>query len=199
MRAPFNIEVDLYHGRGTPSPCTLRVANVPARIVPDVAFVDAPNPLLVSVSYMTLDLVPPVGPSWVEAAPGVWAVDINKGDLVAVPAGGDLLYSVARVETRSWPTGSPYWRAHLIPALLCTGDCPCFSYSVPELGLLLIRDTPTHWTGPDCELTHSGSDWTLVTWPDGHQWAAPTGWDGCAGEFFVNMGPWDPVTVLCAD
>jgi len=117
MRAPFDRFIDLYFGPDTTTPGAPKAVGVPARLVPDEAFIDVEDPLSLSELYLTMDEVEPAGATTVNTELQKWTFDFGQGDLVALTEGGEITHQVLRVEVRSWETGENYWRAHICPLL----------------------------------------------------------------------------------
>jgi hypothetical protein len=117
MRAPFDRFIDLYYGPDTATPGALKAAGVPARLVEDEAFVDIAEPLSESLLYLTLDEVEPAGATTENTELQRWTYDYGQGDQVALTEGGEITHQVLRVESRTWPEGENYWRAHICPLL----------------------------------------------------------------------------------
>lgn len=160
MRAPFDRLIDLYWGPDTATPGEPFALAVPARLVPDQAFVDVALPLSLSTSYITLDVVEPDGPPTVNTELQKWVYDYGKANTVALTTGGEVTHQVVRVELRTWETGASYWRAHICPLLdelpsECSLDY-AEEWWLYRLGVFiagpLIRVGPTTWVL---------DDWTL--------------------------------------
>lgn len=152
MRAPFDRLVNLYYGPDTATPGVLRHGEVPARLVPDEAFTDTADPLSLSSAYLTMDAFEPLGPDTTPTVLQQWTYDYGVGDQVALTPGADITHQVVRVELRSWPTGSSYWRAHIAPLLdelpsVCSVDYwDHYHFNAPDYGNYVVeRIGPTTW------------------------------------------------------
>lgn len=117
MRAPFDRLIDLFYGPATATPGAPFATEIPARLVPDDAFVDVEMPLLLSSYYLTLEEVEPAGPTTTNTVLRQWLYDFGMANTVSLTSGEPATHCVARVESRTWPTGENYWRAHIVPIL----------------------------------------------------------------------------------
>jgi len=196
MRQPFNNAIDLYNGPSTGSPGTIRVSNVPCRIVPDAAFREVSNPLDASEAYITMDEAEPFGPTWTEGDIGIWEVDIGKGDEVAIHGAMIKLWSVVRVELRQWEDGTDYWRAHVAPIRACP-ELGCEEYLLVGIGAVLSRVSDNEWEGAGWTLSREGDAWFLQPIGSETVWTTEL-WIGCGeSELFAEGN--DPITIRCLD
>lgn len=189
MRAAFDRLIDLYWGPSTGTPGLPFALNVPARAVPDNAFVDVDAPLSQSLLYVTMDVVQPDGPSVQPLVAFSYIYDYGWGNTVSLVAGNPPDFRVARVELRTWATGTNYWRAHLIPAVPepnsgCTGyaDIPG-TWNVTRVG-------PRTWVGGSLTLSVDPVGyWTLYDSASGRLWLAGP-WNGIGTVVFYATGPY---------
>jgi len=198
MRAEFNNSVDLYWGDTTASPGVLRESAVPCRIVPDEAFVDAVEPLSESEAYITMEEVEPMGPSWTETSPGIWEVDLGKGDGVTLHEAGIILWNVVRVERRTWPDGTNYWRAHVAPVVV--EPIGCDSYGTSPWGIFLFRTSDSTWGDAETVLLTDGEgNWELTDVSDDLHYTV-SGWDGHGTITLTQVeNPEITVDLTCGD
>jgi len=198
MRREFNTFVDLYHGPSTATPGVLRVSNVHCRIVPDECFQEPTNPLHLSEAYITMDSVEPIGPQWTETAPGIWEVDLGKADDITLHDGGVMLWSVVRVELRTWMEGADYWRAHVAPWAEIPAGCESYFWN----GIQMMRVGPLRWedSGPETILTTDGlGTWELTDVADDLHYTVDL-WDGEGCMTFTQVEDQEvTIEVCCGD
>lgn len=213
MRAPFDRLIDLYWGPDTATPGAIFAAEVPARVIPDEAFVDTALPLSESLAYITLDVIEPDGPTTSNTELQKWMYDYGKANTVALVAGGAITHQVLRVELRTWETGSSYWRAHICPLLdelpsvcsttyeeefkFATGGSPyvplarigptTWVYEVwtleAEVGELDPETCESHWV-----LTNGTYTWVTEYGGTGNQWFVSAD-GGTPTSIFLEPGP----------
>jgi len=198
MRADFDNVVDLYWGETTATPGVLRESAVPCRIVPDEAFVDTVEPLSLSEAYITMAEVEPMGPSWTETSPGIWEVDLGKGDGVTLHEAGLILWNVVRVERRTWADGTDYWRAHVAPVV--ESPIGCEGYGTSPWGLFLFRTSDATWGDAETSLITDGDgNWELVDVGDDIHYTLSE-WDGHGTGTFTRVDdPEETVDVICSE
>lgn len=198
MRAPFDREIDLYWGPTTATPYAVYELNVPARLVHDVCFVDTETPMMNSVAYFTMDMVEPRGPEMTKTGDWLWDWDLGDACLVASVAGGEIDYIIVRVESRTWPTGEPYWRAHVVPYEEPVVGCE--EYWLSAWSLLFTRSGPMSWgTNPYPMTTDGDGNWLIFDMEDDLHWVT-SGWDGHGSATFHKVeDPAQTVDVQCVD
>jgi len=199
MRAPFDRAIDLYDGVGTATPYAVYAAAVPARLVPDVAFVDVFAPLSDSVAYVTMDAIQPVGAEVTMVSDGVYTYDYTKANRLASVSGGGVDYIVLRVESRTWSDGTNYWRAHIAPYAACKdGWCP--QYSIDDLAILMPMVAPNSWqTSPWGLSQTSPGHWALTNVALFDSWTNTVLWDGCGSMLFSGSSQGYDLTITCDD
>lgn len=165
MRAPFDRFIDTYFGPHSGAYLTPKLIAAPSRLVNDLAFVDVMDPLNTSFAYITIDeaLINP--PTVTPIGPGYWLQDSGQADLIALTTGGPITHQCGRAERRTWPTGTNYWRCHIIPRA-DVPPSPC-SITYPDEFQFLSGATP--WVtlarlGPTAWF---GDDWLLLAEVDG--------------------------------
>lgn len=207
MRAPFDRLIDLFYGPNTATPGDLKHHNVLCRVVPDLAFREQEAPLSKSVSYITCEDVLPAGPGVTQTSDYVYNYDFGKADAVSLTPGTDPLFTVVRVELRTWNTGVGYWRAHIAPTLdvlpsVCSGEYGERYRMNNGIGLIVDMDRigPTTWVYGPYTLTaefygppviECGSYWRFT---DGiHNWDGYT--DGVGGWTAFSFDGGSPLAV----
>ena len=209
MRADFDRFIDLYFGPNTGTPGVLRAGMVPARLVPDEAFVDTMTPLIDSVEYLTMDLLEPTGPTSVGIGHWRYTTDYGACDRVALISGDPVTHQVVRVEARSWPEGANYWRAHITP-LFEPGASPCaltyseqYKITSTTYGVIIVNRTgPTTWTDGtvtlEAEVAFFNPCTCLGHWSvTGHGGSIASEWNGQGTKTIsVGSGPWFPGVVI---
>jgi len=204
-RAPFDRLVDTFNGPDTPTPYGPLLTALPARVVADLAFKDLTDPMNQSLAYMTYDAGFMNGPEMTYLGGQFYNVAYGAADMVALITGGPVTHQAVRIESRTWPDGTNYYRAHLIPRQdvppsVCSTSYASVYYLQSAITPLatLLRIGPTSWEGDGylllAEVTGPpgagcSSMWKLYLGTEVWQ----TLYTGITNQIFTSPGP-GPIT-----
>lgn len=110
-RAPFNTTCDIVYGLHGAFPGVVRGSG-PCRLVAERVQIIKVKPLHYRLDYVTLDVLFP-GEPVVSNVGGLYTVDYDAADLIAVPSGSTPKYQVMFVETVTYLSHPVYYRAHV--------------------------------------------------------------------------------------
>lgn len=196
MRATFNRNIDLYHGPASGTPGDIRESDIPARLVGDVCFVDSDTPLSLTLAYLTMEDAEPIGPKLTLISPGLYTYDFGFADRVSLTHEGSVSFVVYRVETRTWDTGEPYWRAHIGPEFEQVYGCQ--RYDISPWSVSIYRSTGSSWgeDGDSVLTTDGAGNWELIDVGDDIHYTA-MGWDGSGSQMFSRVDQFEEAIVTC--
>lgn len=205
-RAPFDRTIDLIWGPGWPLAGTVRVAAMPARVVPDLVFREPLPPMGDSLAYATFDQEVAYSPAFVPDGVEQYIWSSLVADRVAIVSGSAPTHYVVRLELRTRLPQPSYWRAHIapiptVPLTPCQEAYPD-TLAMTEVGgplvVTLSRVGPTTWVFEDWTVYAEyfgppDPDYCTSTWrmiKGDHYWDA--GWNGQGTGYFDSTVEGDP-------